>query len=386
MGELHFNSKHTDEELLNILRDYAINVKFPTSREFTAKNGLPCSRVYIDRFGSFQKAILKANIKIPSDRLRYFNREELPDQVLLDLLKSETTKMIKSENRLLTAKEITANKNLPTEAVYHRRFGGMENAYRLIGYDMYNFGRDELKQEMANKYIELATLLDRTPTSRDIDDYSKKGFCKAASTYDQYFGGIIELQVFCGFVPIKVGKLKSDEDLIKDLIWLNEELGRTPTQNDFINYPLLASASTYILKFGTFVKALKMAGLDSSKYKVKYTKSGTPCYSRMEHLFAQMLEKYNIEYEKDSRYSNYISDYEYKSTFDFVITFNNKKYFIEIFGMEGVKKYDETKLKKINVCKENNVPLIWLSFKDFWNKRQKDIYENLINEIKKFEQ
>lgn len=96
MNKRHFNEKYTDEELLEILKNYS-KIKFPTYRDFNSKNGLPSGRTYVDRFGSFQNAILKAGIEIPKERLRYFNREQLPDNVLLDLLKQETEKMIKKK-------------------------------------------------------------------------------------------------------------------------------------------------------------------------------------------------------------------------------------------------------------------------------------------------
>lgn len=378
---LHFNAKHSDKELLDILRNYSINVKFPTVRDFKASKGLPCSRVYIDRFGSFQKAIIEAGIEIPKSRLRYFNREELPNEILLKLLKEETDKLIKKENRLLTAKEITKNKKLPSEAVYHRRFGGLENAYRLIGYEMNGFGKDLIKKEMTEAYVLLSEKLGRTPSSRDIDNYSKKGFCKAMKTYETYFGSLYNLQVYCDLVPTKVGRNKSKEELVADLKWLKRELGRVPNQLDLINFPTVASSSTYINKFGGFVNALEEAGMESNKHKIFYTKLGTPCYSRMEHLFAQMLEKYKISYEKDVRYSDWITNYDKRHTFDFVISFNNKKYFIEIFGIIGVEEYDKTKNDKILACKDNNLPLIQLTLNNFWSKKQKDMYQDLIKEI-----
>ncbi|MGG2091237.1 hypothetical protein AB1283_00540 [Bacillus sp. S13(2024)] len=381
MEELHFNSKHTDEELLDIMRNYAINVKFPTSREFKASNNLPCSRVYIDRFGSFQNAIIKSGILIPKERLRYFNREQLNDKTMLNLLKEETDKMITQENRLLTAVEINKNKNLPSEVAYHRRFGGLTQAYALIGYDINKFGIEELKEAMKEKYIELSKIINRTPTSRDLDEYSKKGFCHSASTYVHYFGKIDSLQKLTGLSPTRPARNKTKKEMIKDLLSMKDELGRTPTQTDLLTFPSVASASTYMTKFGSFVKALESAGLESNKHKIYYTKSGTPCYSRMEHLFAQMLDKYKFKYLKDEKYLKYLNSIKRKITCDFVVFIDNETYFVEIFGIEGNKNYDRNKEYKINICKENNIPLICLNLNDFWNKKQKDIYNEFINKI-----
>jgi hypothetical protein len=286
----------------------------------------------------------------------------------------------------LTAKEITANKNLPTDSVYHKRFGSLTEAYRLIGYDVNTFNKEKFKLELANKYKELAKMLNRTPTSRDLDFYSKKGYCNSASTYIAYFGSIHDLQKYCGLIPTEVGRGKTKEELIKDLIWLKNELGRTPNQLDLNNYPHLASPSTYLLKFGSFVNALNEAGMESNKHKVYYTKSGTKCFSRMEHLFAQMLEKYKNPYEKDVKYSTWIKNIDKKYTFDFVIECNNRKYFVEIFGIEGNEFYNKNKNKKIEICKKNNIPLICLHFDFFWRVKQKEMYNNLILKIKEIDQ
>lgn len=372
MKELHFNAVYTDKELLNILKEYAQNVKFPTSREFIASNNLPCARVYIDRFGSFQEAIIKSGIKIPKEKQRYFNRVQLTDDELLHKLKEEVLK----SGKLLTAKEISKNKNLPSNAVYFRRFGNLENVYSLIGMETLN--NDLFKEKLKSQFLELFKFLGRTPTSRDLDKYSKKGMCASASTYSHHFGGMDALQRSCNLTPTK--KLnKSKQEMIDDIKFLAEELGRTPTQCDLVNYSNIHSVKTYCDRFGSFVKALKEAGFESNKHKIYYTKTGVPCYSRMEHLFAQMLIKFQLDFKKDVKYSDYISDENRKITCDFVVNLNDKEYFVEIFGIEGNEHYEGNKIYKELVCKNNNIPLIALNKENFWRKKQIDIYNDFIS-------
>lgn len=375
MTTLHFNSKYTNEELLNIMREYAENVKFPTVREFKPSNELPSSTTYIERFGSFQDAIIKAGITIPEEKLRYFNREKLSNKDLLEKLKKE----VLSIGRQLTAQEIKKNKNLPTDTVFYRRFGNLENTYKLIG--LHTLNNDILKDKLKKKYLELQKLLDRTPTSRDLDEYSKKGFCHSASTYAHHFGGIDRLQKECNVVPTNPARNKSEVDMVNDLKLIAKELGRTPTQTDLDSFDFASSPASYRKKFGSFVKALNKAGFESNKYKIYYTKTGVPCLSRMEHLFAQMLIKYNILFKKDVRYSDYIYNIERKITCDFVVTISGENHFVEIFGIDGNDNYDRNKEYKINLCKENGINLIQLGFMDFWRKKQRDIYLDLINKI-----
>jgi len=68
-NEVRFAYKkyRTDEELLVILKDYSINIGFPTIRQFNTSNNLPSYTLYYDRFGSFKNAILLSDIEIPPE-------------------------------------------------------------------------------------------------------------------------------------------------------------------------------------------------------------------------------------------------------------------------------------------------------------------------------
>jgi predicted adenine nucleotide alpha hydrolase (AANH) superfamily ATPase len=60
---------------------------------------------------------------------------------------------------------------------------------------------------------------------------------------------------------------------------------------------------------------------------------------------------------------------------------NGKKYYIEIFGIIGNEKYEIRKNEKIQLCKDNNIPLITFDFNDFWSNTNEQIYELLLHKI-----
>ena len=126
--------KMTDEELLQILRDYNDNVGFPTQRKFLARNGLPSSVTYFNRFGSFSKAIELAGIEIPEGRKKDFGRVELPDEVLLSDLKKFTEEILEVQLFLPTSEQILKCSYIQSNSMYFRRFGTLDNAFSLTSF------------------------------------------------------------------------------------------------------------------------------------------------------------------------------------------------------------------------------------------------------------
>ena len=125
----------TDEELLQILRDYNDNVGFPTQRKFLARNGLPSSVTYFNRFGSFSKAIELAGIEIPEGREKDFGRVKLSDDELLSDLKKFIEEILEVQLFLPTSEQIWECPYIQSNTTYFDRFGTLENAFKLIGYN-----------------------------------------------------------------------------------------------------------------------------------------------------------------------------------------------------------------------------------------------------------
>lgn len=146
----------------------------------------------------------------------------------------------------------------------------------------------------------------------------------------------------------------------------------------------MPSGNAYLNMFGSFKKALNEAGYENQK--IFETKNGTKCNSTYELKLAQVLESYNIFFKNEVYYKNVIPNFKRRYRFDFVINMNNKKYYIELFGIEGNELYKKRKQEKIQICAENNIPLIQLYQSDIYSKTNKEIYDTLLNYISDLEE
>lgn len=370
----------TDEELITYIQDYYKNIGFPTEREFNSKNNLPSYTLYFQRFGSFKNAILISKIEIPKNRERYFDREKLSDEEMLTLLKYYTNEKLKNNKYLLLGDDIDNNKSMPHSGTYVARFGGIAKSYEKIGINYKEYNKKVLEQDMIDKYLNLYKRLGYTPDSREIDRESNKNQCYSMTTYISHFGSLYNLQQLCGLTPTGIGRNKSDKDLIVDLQTLNTILGRIPTVYDLKDFDFCASQRKYSDIFGNYANALIKAGFKPNT-KLQFTKNNTLCNSSYDYMMTKMLENHKINFTKEDYYRDYILDFDKAYRFDFIVTINNNKYFIEIFGIEGNDKYDKKRLEKIQLCKDNNIPLIQYYPDEFLSSNQEELYSNFIDKV-----
>jgi hypothetical protein len=94
-----------------------------------------------------------------------------------------------------------------------------------------------------------------------------------------------------------------------------------------------------------------------------------------------MLEKHKIQFAKEDLYKDYINNFNKLYRFDFILVINNKNYFVEIFGITGNENYENKTEEKIQLCKENNIPLITFYPNDFWNTNREELYDMLLNKV-----
>ena len=380
--------KMTDEELLQILRDYNDNVGFPTQRKFLARNGLPSSVTYFNRFGSFSKAIELAGIEIPEGREKDFGRVELPDEVLLSGLKKFVEEVLKVQLFLPTSEQILECPYIQSNATYFNRFGTLDNAFSLIGYNKEEFNNKRLEEDMLKKYKELYNILGRVPSSKDLNKYSlNNNYYYSTSSYINHFGSISNTKILCGFeckppkfLQTRRELVKSEDEMLQDLRELYVELGRLPVQSDVDKKTNITATSRYISVFGSISNAFKLAGLKPNS-RVYITNKGNKCLSSLEYKFTKILENYNIPFQKEVYYSSVILNFDRRYRFDYVIELNGNKYYIEIFGITGNEKYEKRKNKKIQLCKDNNVPLVTFEYNDFWSNTNEKLYELLLEKI-----
>ncbi len=249
------------------------------------------------------------------------------------------------------------------------------------GHSLINIPIEELEYDMIKQYKELKIKLNKVPNSRDIIKHSKLNECYSMTAYVEHFGSLYNLQVKCGYIPTRIGKNMNKNEMISSLKKLGEILKRTPTKFDLKDYDFIPSASHYERIFGSYTNALKAAGFKDLKFKTIITNKGTKCYSYFEYKLTKVLENNNFIFKKEVYYKNYISNFNKNYRFDFIIEYNNKNYFIEVFAIINNKNYKEKEIEKINLCKNNSIPLITFYQEDLWGKTNEQIYNLLIKKI-----
>lgn len=370
------HNEYTKEYLINCLFDYYHKYeKVPTAREMKRKD-YPTIHSYIHHFGSFKNALIETGLfYLRSDKHQFC--DTYTDDELLNLLK----KYMNDKDRIPVT-DILKKELSPSSSTYDRRFGSVFNALKMIGYDIEKQKEQDLialQSDMLNKYRELKEILERVPSSRDIEEYSRKfkNGWYSMSSYEFHFGSLYELQILCGFTPTVIGRNKSKQDLLDDLIRISEELERTPSQNDLKYFHDVASSAKYSDEFGSWNEAIKLAGLKPNN-NMYYSNGGIECLSYYELVFTNMLEEYSLKFLKEEPYRKYINTNRLYR-FDYVIDLDDQKLFVEIFGITCRPDYKEKTNIKINICKENQLNLIEIYPYDFTSYKTNEIYKMFLN-------
>ena len=387
--------KFTDEKLIEIMRDYIKEIGIPKSKDFKAKNGLPASELYRKRFGSWYESLLLAGAKIPEDRQRFYQNDRLTDEKLLDDLRIITEIHLKDNVYLLNSSDFIKYNTVQSYSAYERRFGSIENTYKLIGYDYNIFNNKALENDMLLKLKEVNNILGKTPNTYDLNSFSqtKEGYY-SASAYDRHFGNISNSLLLVGLKPTQgsITRKMDEEGLIQSLKDFYVKYNRIPSQPDTNEEKGMPGYTTYVKRFGSWDTALKKAF--GNKFRLKRvakamtTKGGRLCKSMLEYLFATMLEDHNIDFKLDKiYYRDYIPDYKGGYRFDFLLHLDGKDIFIEIFGFLGKQfksqvKYASDKDTKIKLCKDNGLTLLSFYPYHIYRKTSDKIYEIFENKLK----
>ena len=379
----HGFNQYTREEIITLARNWYDANGTLVQRDLKHENGLPSAYQVTKHFGTLQNLLKEANIKSTTNP-NLFKRECLTNKEMLDSYKKFVEEHLRTNMYLPTNDEIDACEYLQCTSVYISRFRSFDNINKLIGYDGYNV--KALENDMIYKYKRACKDYGHVLNSREITKISKStnNYIYSTETYLNHFGTLHNLQEMCGFDKTVPGKGATREELIEKLQWLGSVLGRRPVQSDLKLYKNMPSGNAYLNMFGSFKKALNEAGYENQK--IFETKNGTKCNSTYELKLAQVLESYSISFENEVYYKNVIPNFKRRYRFDFVINMNNKKYYIELFGIEGNELYEKRKQEKIQICAENNIPLIQLYQSDIYSKTNKEIYNTLLNYINNFEE
>ncbi len=221
------------EYYIQLLKDWAEkHGKTPTQREFK------CSGAIIDRFGSWNNAIEKADLEISINRNK-------SDDYYLNILIDYAKKL----GRTPKFHEV------PESQTLSKRFGNWNNALKLVNLTPnveYNMSDDyymKVLKDYANK-------LARTPKQTEVPH---------VSAIKIRFGSWHNALKKAGLKPLKEDN-RSDEYYLSLLREYSQKLGRTPKIKEVKNGAAISA------RFGSWNKALKLAGLEPLKNEDKSKK------------------------------------------------------------------------------------------------------------------
>ena len=374
----HGYNQYTKEEIIELAQNWFNEHGRLVQRDLKHSNGLPSSCQVTKHFGTLQNLLKEAGIQSTTNP-NLFNREKLSDEEMLENYKKFVEEHLKTHMFLPTNDDLDRCQSIQCTSAYISRFGSFNNVNKLIGYEGYN--NKVLEEDMIFKYKRACKEYGNVLSSREITKIFKatNNYIYSTEAYLSHFGTLHNLQELCGFDKTRPGMGATRKELIEKLQWLGDVLGRRPVESDLKLYKRMPSSKAYFKEFGSFRKALNEAGF--KKQKIYETKNGTKCRSTYELKLAQVLESYNISFENEVLYKDVIPNFKRKYRFDFVVELNNRKYYIELFGIEGNELYERRKQEKIQICEENNIPLIQLYQSDIYSKTNQEIYETLFNYI-----
>lgn len=380
---------YTNEDIISALKDFNDKFGYPTSRKlkFSGSDEYPSDYMVVKAFGSVGEACRLAGIEISKKQNTMYNRKEwFKDDLIVVFSVFFDEFMMDSDGIFPTFSDINKCDYLPSSSLFLKHFGSIDNLFNAIGYDRKECELNILKIDLIDEYLYLASILNKTPTSRDIDEYSAKGFCHGAKTFLNNLGSMVEIQEMLGMKLSKstITKSKTDDELIDELKKLGDEIGRMPGQHDINRSDYCSGVKIYEERFGSMSNALLWAGFQGKKIgkgNIGISKSGKFCRSALEFDFCAELEEKNIKFETEELYNKYIPNLKEKLRFDFSLFIDGEIYFVEIFGLLNKDNYLEKAERKIKLCQENKLKLICLTEKDFYGKIECSPLERVMRTI-----
>ena len=224
---------YQDKELIRILQQKAEELgRSPHMCDMKE----PSYRTYCNRFGSWTNALKAAGLGISTKSKKYSNEE-------LILLLQQKAKEIGRTPHVYDMKK-------PSYETFCNRFGSWADALKAAGLDISTKGKKYSNEELILILQQKAKELGRTPHEYDMKKPSYETYCNR-------FGSWADALKAAGLYP---SRGYSNEELILILQQKAEELGRTPRTRDMKR----PSASTFYDAFGSWNNALRSAGLKTN--------------------------------------------------------------------------------------------------------------------------
>jgi len=389
-----YTSITTDEDLLNIIRDFSINNgKSPTTKDMCNANGFPSTESYYGRFNtkSWNEILQLAGLEVN----HYIGYTK---EYALEKLKEYYS----TYNKILTRDEFREYGLSPSHDYYCKHFDSYENACYLAGIAEIPLTDDERIKISINELIKVADKLNRCPTVAEYENIEHRGFGRRVLEEKLYIkyndicrkylpkyelnndldipkekilndirdmlienGGSMtfeemkekglpysynifdskchmlfnEIILHLGYTPIGTTTIiRSKDEMLEDFNNLFLKLKRIPYVRELDNIVNTASCSTYIKHFGSIENICALLNIDYAKYyrgtgagTICFDKNGGKCRSFVECVITNFYIDNNIEYEKETSYSEFITGD--KRRFDWKLPLNGENYYVEYAGM-----------------------------------------------------
>ncbi|MBL4950980.1 hypothetical protein JK635_01840 [Neobacillus sp. YIM B02564] len=369
------NIEHSKVELIDLLKKYYHEFnEVPTAKGLESKENYPSYVPYFKKFGSLKNALIEAGLfELRADKHNFDRDKTFSKEDCLHLL----DEYIKRNNRIPTINELKDDKNMPSDMRYYNLFGGLNNALSELGYDPINIGKYS-DENLISKLIQLYNDINKVPTCSDIDNCEYTPYSKC---YTERFGSLY-VAYDLAEIPYDISIKQIDDETIIHM-WndLKNNLQRTPTIRDIENCSFdFSNAIRY--RWGSYAEFLIDMGEEQNynKYNCRYyfsDKGKLKCSSYEEYVITNYLEDNDIIFSKEKMYKDVIKEDTTMRRFDWVITYENKTYYVEYFGMTGMEEYDKKAKQKIEDCNKNNINLVTIYPKDLKLKSFDEIFSFL---------
>lgn len=155
------------------------------------------------------------------------------------------------------------NTKYPSYMTYIKRFGSWNNSLKTAGLCINEFHHNNLSDEELLNY--LVKFKEKNGKTPINDDFGNDPEYPCQKTYTERFGSWNKALELAG---LSVNYQNHTEDeLLSSLNKFYKENNKVPTQRDFVNNPKYPAYSNYIYKFGTWNEALKKANLFVNQIK-----------------------------------------------------------------------------------------------------------------------
>lgn len=262
---------YSDLELLNYLKKYKDQFgRVPSSSDIQKEKGYPSAGTFVYRFGSFKKALEKADLTRSQ-----FKNNKYTDNELKDFFR-EIYEYYKRVPTISEFKEYRENNNTPSRDILILRFSSLKNLCEIVNLE-YTLKPSEqatrVKRKPQSNIIRYSKVELKEFVFRFIEEFEKVPNCKELSDFlgfqviyhfkklfKNYNSGLISF-------GLKPSKGKHTEEYLEERFHsFVVENKRLPKQIDFVNsnYP---AYWCYIDRFGSWTAAIRYYGYLPNEFR-----------------------------------------------------------------------------------------------------------------------